>query len=127
MSKLNSKTRGGTDCRKNGNARPNRLLHQFETCAATHEKNLISDWEGSRKPLGTDDLVHRIVPPDILPHEAKITSAIKQRRRMQSARLPKNLLGAAELRRHLMDCPGADAEPVFASQHSKSHASDSFK
>ena len=86
-----------------------------------------ADWKGSSKPLGADNFVYRIVPPDILPHEAKITSAIKQRRRMKSARPPKNLLGAAKLLRHPMDYLCADSEPVFPSQHSKRHASDCLK
>ena len=127
MRKLDSKTRGCTYSRKDGNARANSLLHQLETGAAAHEKNSVADRKVSSKPLGADNFVYRIVPPDILPHEAKITSAIKQRRRMKSARPSKNLLGAAKLFRHPMDYLCADSEPLFPSHYPKRHASDCLK
>ncbi len=50
-----------------------RLLHQFERGAAGHEQRAASERQLVLQDRPADDLVDRVVPPDVLPRDQELS------------------------------------------------------
>src|SRR5207249_11470773 len=75
---VHRQARGCPDRGDEGDSRQYGLLQDFETRAATHEEEVVPKGESVREQTLTEDLVDRIVSPDILPQDKQAAVAVKE-------------------------------------------------
>src|ERR1700730_7645771 len=82
---LNRETRRRGDRRQQRNSGGNRFLYDLEPAAAADQQHVTTEWQMAAEQRPTDDLVHGVVPADVLAQDEQFARRSKKRRGMQSA------------------------------------------